>query len=111
MSSLSGSQARPGRTSWPLVVLLCGLPLWWASGLFSVMPLLLSVPMAWQLIRMRTVHVPRGFGGWLLFLVWVVLGGGVLWADAPGAENAGGFGRLLVFGYRMWLYAACTVIL
>jgi hypothetical protein len=100
-----------GRTSWPLVALLCGLPLWWVAGLFSFVPLFLSVPMAWQLMRMPRVHVPRGFGWWLLFLVWVALGLGVLWADAPGAETGGGMGRLLVFGYRAWWYAACTIVL
>lgn len=106
--------ARPSGLSrpsaWPLVVALCGLPLWWVLGLFSIAPLLASVPMAWQLARMPTVHVPRGFGWWVLFLLWVVLGLGVLWADAPGAVPGGGPERLLVFGYRLWWYAACTVV-
>jgi hypothetical protein len=106
--------ARPSGLSrpsaWPLVVALCGLPLWWVLGLFSIVPLLASVPMAWQLARMPTVHLPRGFGWWVLFLLWVVLGLGVLWADAPGAVPGGGPERLLVFGYRLWWYAACTVV-
>lgn len=99
------------RASWPLVVLFCGLPLWWAAGMLSLMPLLLSVPMAWQLLRMPAVHLPRGFGWWLLFLIWVALGVVVLWADAPDAVPGGGAGRLLVFGYRLWWYLACTVVL
>ena len=92
-------------------MLVCGLPVWWVAGLFSIMPLLLSVPMAWQLMRLRTVHLPRGFGWWLLFLVWVALGFGVLGAHAPGSVDNGGAGRYLVFGYRLWWYAACTVVL
>lgn len=118
VAGLAGSMSISPRTaawsrpsSWPLVVLFCGLPLWWVLGLFSVMPLLLSVPMAWQLSRLRTLHLPRGFGWWLLFLVWVLLGVGVLWADAPGAVAGGGASRLLVFGYRFWWYVACTVVL
>lgn len=99
------------RASWPLVVLLCGLPLWWVAGVLSLMPLLVSVPMAWQLLRMPTVHLPRGSGWWLLFLVWVILGVAVLWADAPDAVPGGGAGRLMVFGYRLWWYLACTVVL
>lgn len=109
ISPRAAAWSRP--TSWPLVVLFCGLPVWWVLGLFSVMPLLLSVPMAWQLTRLRTVHLPRGFGWWLLFLVWVLLGAGVLWADAPGAVSGGGASRLLVFGYRFWWYVACTIVL
>ena len=66
--------------------------------------------MAWQLMRLRTVHLPRGFGWWLLFLVWVALGFGVLGAHAPGSVDNGGAGRYLVFGYRLWWYAACTVV-
>src|SRR5512139_1717747 len=109
--SISPGSAWTRPSSWPLVVLLCGLPLWWVLGLFSVAPLLASIPMAMQLWRLPTVHLPRGFGWWLLFLVWVVLGFGVLGAVAPGSVADGGSGRLLVFGYRLWWYAACTVVL
>lgn len=111
MTTTPRTATRSQPSSWPLVVLFCGLPLWWVLGLFSVMPLLVSLPMAWQLARLRTVHLPRGFGWWVLFLFWVLLGAGVLWADAPGSVTGGGASRLLVFGYRFWWYLACTVVL
>ncbi|MFA1545205.1 hypothetical protein [Actinomadura chokoriensis] len=100
---------RPG---WPLSVALLGFPLWWILGLANVMLLLISVPMAMTLWRRRgTLVAPSGFGAWLFFLVWVVLGVLVLWADAPLAEPGGGFSRLLVYGYRLAWYLSFTIVL
>ncbi|MCW2815505.1 MAG: lipopolysaccharide biosynthesis protein [Nocardioides sp.] len=95
---------------WPLAALLLGLPVWWALGLDSFVPLVLAVPMAAQLLRRRPRVLPHGFAWWVLFLVWVALGVLVLWADAPGAADGGGFSRLLVFCFRAAWYAACTVV-
>ncbi len=99
------------RTTWPLAAILLGLPLWWVLGLASAAPILLAVPMAAQLLRSRPIHVPAGFGWWLLFLVWVVLGVTLLWVDAPGAIPGGGESRLLVYGLRLAWYGACTITL
>ncbi len=90
---------------------IVGLPVWWVLGLASVVPLLVAVVLALDLWRRRRVIVPPGFGWWLLFLAWVLLGIGTLWAAAPGAETGGGTGRLMVFGYRFCWYAASTVVL
>src|SRR5262245_47169629 len=74
--------------------------------------LIMSVPMAVYLYKRRTrLLVPRGFGAWLLFLFWVVLGVGVLWANAPGAVPGGSAGRLLAFGWRIAWYVASTIVL
>ena len=91
--------------------MVLGLPLWWVLGLTSAAPILLAVPMAAQLRRSRPIHLPAGFGWWLLFLVWVVLGVTLLWVDAPGATPGGGDSRLLVFALRLSWYAACTIAL
>ena len=100
------------RKVWPLAALTLGLPVWWALGLGGLAPILLAVPMAAQLLRARPVRLPAGFGWWLLFLAWVVLGLAVLWVDAPGAvPGQGGGSRLLVFGLRLSWYVACTVAL
>ncbi len=49
---------------------------------------------------------------WLLFLLCVAGGVLVLGTDAPGAVPGGfGSGRLLVFGYRLAWYLACTALL
>lgn len=96
---------------WPLTVALVGFPLWWIAGLSGVIAILAAVPMAVQLARRRRVFVPPGFGWWVLFLVCVVVGVLTLWADAPGAVPGGGASRLMVWGYRVAWYLACTIAL
>jgi hypothetical protein len=100
---------RPG---WPLVVVFLGFPVWWLLGLGMLIFLIMTVPMAVHLYKQRSrLLAPRGFGAWLVFLGWVVLGAGVLWANAPGAVPGGGLGRLLPFGWRLAWYIASTVVL
>ncbi|WP_162599850.1 hypothetical protein [Nocardioides solisilvae] len=97
---------------WPLAAMLLGWPVWWLLGLAETVPLLVALVMAVQLLRQPVVHLPRGFGWWALFLVWVVLGAAMLWVDAPGAvPGGGGPGRLAVFGFKLSWYVACTVAL
>jgi len=100
---------RPG---WPLVVIFVGFPLWWLLGMGMLIFLIMSVPMAVHLYKRRSrLLAPQGFGAWLLFLVWVVLGVGVLWVNAPGAVPGGSLGRLLPFGWRLAWYLASTIVL
>ncbi len=98
--------------AWPLVVLFVGFPVWWILGLANIMFLAMAGAMALQLVHRPRLVVPRGFGFWLLFLLWVVAGFFMLWVDAPGAvPGGGGGGRLLVFTYRLLWYLAATVAL
>lgn len=101
-----------GDPSWPLALVLVAFPLWWILGFSGFVAMIFAVPMAVQLWRQRQVVVPKGFGWWLLFLVWVCLGALVLWVDAPGAvPGGGGASRMLVFVYRVCWYLTCTVVL
>lgn len=93
------------------VVGIAGLPLWWLLGVVSIVPLLVAGVLAWDLWTRRRVVAPPHLGWLLLFLAWVVLGAGTLWAAAPGAVDDGGAGRAVVFGYRLAWYVACTVVL
>lgn len=112
MTSTAGPADRSGRVACRcFVVGVAGLPLWWVLGVASLVPLAMVLPLGWDLWRRRRVVVPPGFGWWLLFLGWVLLGIGTLWATAPGAVADGGTGRLMVFGYRFGWYVACTVVL
>lgn len=99
------------RAHWPLTLLFLGFPLWWVLGLRTVLPIALGFVMADQLLRRRRVTLPRGFALWTLFLVWMLLGVFVLFADAPGAVPGGHGSRLVVFGYRVLWYFACTMVL
>lgn len=103
--------SRGSVTHWPLTVVIAAFPLWWALGAAGIIALLAAVPMAWHLLGRHPVRLPGGHGWWLLFLLWVSLGLIVLFADAPGAAPGGGGERVLVFGYRLAWYLACTVVL
>ncbi|MBC2959987.1 hypothetical protein [Nocardioides deserti] len=96
---------------WPIVVLLAGYPVWWLLGLDSFLPLALAVPMLHQLRQRRTLVLPAGVGWWALFCCWVLLGGALLWTDAPDAVPGGDSSRLLVFGFRLAWYVACGIVL
>jgi hypothetical protein len=97
------------KTGWPLSALFLGFPIWWALGLSQVIFLLMAVPMALELARHRRIAVPRGFGFWLLFLLWVVAGLLVLGVQAPGTVPGSGLASLFIYSYRLAWYLAITV--
>ena len=97
---------RPG---WPLSVLFLGFPLWWVTGFSVFIFLIAAVPMAAHLVRRRPIAVPRGFGLWLVFLVWMLAGAAVLWVHAPGSVGEADASRLFVFAYRALWYGAVTI--
>jgi hypothetical protein len=100
---------KPG---WPLVVLYAGFPLWWALGMAQLIFLVMAVAMAVILRKKGALRVPRGFGLWLLFLIWMLAGAFVLHAQAPGTvPGNGGFGRIINFSVMTCWYAAITVVL
>ena len=100
------------RTHWPLSLLFLGIPLWWALGMMTVLPIAVAALLAWDLRRRRRpVILPPGFAVWALFLVWVALGVFVLWADAPDAVPGGGASRLLVFLSKAAWYLTATVVM
>ncbi len=107
--------SRAGRllpAGWPLTALFLGFPLWWALGLATVVFVLAAIPMGIELLSRKDLRAPRGFGLWLVFLVWMLASATMLWSDSPSAEPGGaGFGRLLVYGYRGGMYLAATVVL
>lgn len=94
---------------WPLTVYFYLYPLWWVLGVSKVAIFILTVPMLWALVRHRRLRVPRGFGVYLLFLAWVLLGVTMLWVQAPGTLPKSGLGPLVGYGYRALWYLAVTV--
>lgn len=95
--------------AWPLKILLLGFPLWWALGLASFIFLGTALAMAVQLVSRRQIKLPVGFGVWVLFLCWMLIGGFVLYAHAPNTLDGGGLERLVGFVYRAAWYLAVTV--
>jgi hypothetical protein len=106
--TLSRRIFKPG---WPLAAILVPFPLWWVLGLTEWIVPIMAVPMALHLLRQRSVVVPRGFGWWMAFLLWVVAGGFLLQVDALGAVADESSTRLITFGYRLGWYLSITVAL
>lgn len=94
---------------WPLTIYFYLYPFWWVLGVSKVILFVLAVPMLWQLARHRDLRVPRGFGIYLVFLVWVALGVTMLWVDVPGTESKSGLTPLVGFAFRGLWYASVTV--
>jgi hypothetical protein len=109
----TADRGRSRLPSWPLTTLYLGFPVWWLLGLGEFGFLLAAIPMAVRLLRRPApVLLPRGFGLWALFLLWVVLGVFTLGLEAPGAiVDDGTVGRYLTFGYRLAVLLAATVTL
>ncbi len=110
---MGSTTSTAARTRLVALLLVWGCPLWWALGVLGLVPLIGAALAAAQLLRGRhRVHLPSGITWWLLFLAVVAMGVLVLAVDAPGAASGGdGFGRLLVFGYRLSWYTAVTILL
>ncbi len=96
---------------WPLSALLIGYPLWWVLGLTEPASLAAAVVMAVELVARRRVRAPRGFGLWLVFLVWVALGALVVQVDATGAVAGDSPTRYLTGAFRLSWYLRATVVL
>lgn len=99
--------AAPG---WPLKVVFPWLPLWWLLGVWQLMFLVMAIPMAIYLLRLRNISTPRGFWIWLLWLGWVLTGLLVLQVDAPGTVPGASYSRYLTFGFRFSWYIAATIV-
>ena len=88
------------RPSWPLVALFVAFPVWWALGLGAFIWPIVAAPMALSLAMRGRALAPRGFGLWILFLLWMLVTATQL--DEPQ--------RWVVFGYRLAIYGSATVL-
>lgn len=102
--------ARWLKPGWPLAAIFVPFPLWWALGMSEFACLIFAIPMVFELVKRRTVTVPRGFGWWLLFLAWVAIGVAVLHVDAVGAVADSNATRYLTWVYRLCWYLAITTV-
>ncbi|HLX47857.1 MAG TPA: O-antigen ligase family protein [Streptosporangiaceae bacterium] len=102
--------------AWPVVLLLAGWPLMWATGLSEFAIPLVAIPMAyrmyiWRARRLRPIKTPRGFGFWILFLIVMLAGVATLSLQAPQTIGGPTSHRLASWAVRVFLYLGATVIL
>lgn len=85
---------------WPLWLLFGGFPVFWVLGLGGFVAQIAALPMAGYLLASRGFRIPRGYGVWMLFLLWMLFSG----IEVSGAA------RVLGFIYRATLYFSATVV-
>lgn len=85
---------------WPLVALFAPFALWWVLGLIDLILIPLAAVMILYLLVVPGTKVPRGFGLWMLFL---------LWAGCSIIELSS-FDQTIGFGYRYAMYLSATVL-
>lgn len=101
LTSLSAvTQGAAHLPTWPFTMIFFAYPIWWILGLSDLIWLAAAAIMGLYLTRFRAVQVPRGFGVWLLFLVWMTFS--IIQIDSPD--------RLMGFFYRCLIYYSVTVI-
>ncbi len=86
---------------WPLYALFYGFPLWWALGMAElVWPIFACFLLANLVVRRESVRVPKGFGLYILFMMWMALSG----IHVSGAD------KLFGFVYRALLYSSAPIV-
>jgi len=97
---IMGRMPPPELPRWPFTAMFVLFPVWWILGPGEAMWIVLAGVMVFFLLRSGRIRVPRGFGLWLLFLVWMLF-------SVIGIDSSG---RLIGFVYRALLYLTVTVI-
>ncbi len=97
-------------TTWPLIALLVGFPVWWLLGLGVFSFVICAVPMALVLLNRRPLRFPPGFGLWVLFLIWYLVSCSMLDENPPGAYGELDFGRIVSVLVRLVVYLASATI-
>lgn len=99
----SNTSVPPSRElpAWPVLLLLWGLPAWWAFGLLPFSLLIMSVPMVAYLIQRGRVAIVPGTLPWIAFVVWML----------PCALMLDSVGRVVGFGMRFSQFAGVAIVL
>src|SRR5436190_102388 len=105
ISTLAPLRPGPRRSllpyGWPLYALFYGFPLWWALGMAElVWPIFACFLLANLVVRRESVRVPKGFGLYILFMMWMALSG----IHVSGAD------KLFGFLYRAALYSSAPIV-
>jgi polysaccharide biosynthesis protein PslJ len=85
--------------AWPLYALFVGFPVWWFLGLGSFVWPIMAAPMGFSLLARERVRVPRGFGLYLLFFMWML----------ASALQINGPDRMIGFAFRAMLYGSAGI--
>ena len=85
---------------WPIAAYFALTPVWWALGILDVALFPFAVVMALYLGAGGRIRGPRGFGLWVLFLVWMCAS--IVMVDSTN--------HLIAFCYRAGIYIASAAL-
>ena len=85
--------------AWPIYALFLGFPVWWILGLGSFIWPIMAVPMGFSLLARERIRLPRGFGLYLLFVLWML----------ASALQINGPDRMIGFAFRALLYTSAGI--
>jgi hypothetical protein len=97
---VQGRQARLPY-GWPLYTAFGLFPVWYLLGFGSMIWFFLAIPMTFSLIARSKVKIPRGFGLFMLFFIW--MSATVIQLQGQSVD------RLFGFAYRAGLYYSAAV--
>lgn len=86
---------------WPVLILLWGMPAWWALGMLPFVAIIFAVPMIALLAQRSRITVLPGVMPFTAFVVWML----------PCALMLDTFGRMIGFSMRFAQFAAVAVAL
>jgi len=97
----SGTSPQGELPAWPVLVLLWGMPVWWALGMLPFANAIMAVPMVAFLLRRGQVTLVPGVMPWVAFVAWMI----------PCALMLDSLGRVVGFSIRFTQFAAIAVAL
>jgi hypothetical protein len=97
-TSEQGSGAPHLRVGWPLMLMFGGLIVWWATGLSGFVQAIFAIPIFITLVFSAGLTVPRWFGLWVGFLVFMLLS----------ATQLKDLNNFLSWGWRASVYIGST---
>lgn len=97
---LRGSRPRHLPRAWPIYGCFLLLPLWWGLGLSGFVVSAAALPLLASLVFRRRIVTPRGFGIWLMFMIWVVVT----------ATQVDGFRPAFALAYRGTIYVGSAAL-
>ena len=86
---------------WPLYAAFGLFPVWYLLGMGSLIWFALAIPMTFSLVARSKVRIPRGFGLYILFFIWMAAC--VIQLQGSSME------RIFGFAYRAGLYYSAGV--
>jgi len=93
---------------WPIYALCYGYPLWWVLGLAEfIWPILGFIMLVSLTMRRDTIRVPKGFGAYVLFLLWVMVS--VVGVTSGGSATTSSADKIFGFAYRLLLYGSAPI--